>query len=240
MAAAVQIWLLDFEAIAPEYDRFFAVLNPTEQHRARRYHHERDRQRFTLTRGCLRSLLGYHTDRAPQDIHFTPTPTGKPELTASPWQFNVTHSGDWGAIALHPQQPVGIDLETIRPLPNALDLARRFFCPAEAEAIAALPPASQAAAFFTLWTRKEAYLKATGAGITGLKTVEISHTSPPQILALHAPTDAMGYLTDLPPLPNLRGAFATSQQPDAIDYHWLRAIADLPDSAGLTTGYQST
>ncbi|WP_072621599.1 4'-phosphopantetheinyl transferase family protein [Spirulina major] len=227
MAAPIQIWLLNFEAIAPEYDRFFAVLNPAEQHRAHRYHHERDRQQFTLTRGCLRHLLSPCIDRAPQDITFTTTPTGKPELTASPWQFNVTHSGAWGAIALHPHHPVGIDLETLRPLPNALDLARRFFCPAEADAIAALPPAQQEIAFFTLWTRKEAYLKATGAGLTGLKTVEISHTAPPQILALHPPTAPPWSLADLPPLPNLRGAFAIQRQPDAVEYHWLNAIADL-------------
>ncbi len=171
----VDIWRVELDCHCEEIRPFLAMLSEDEQKRADRFYFEGDRQRFIVARGMLRSLLGKYLQLAPEQIEFRYSTKGKP-LLENPYHslhFNLSHSGDLALYAIA-SQPVGIDLEQIRPLPDAEQLAKRFFTPREAEAIASVPRAQKQAAFLNAWTRKEAYLKATGDGLAGLDEVEVS------------------------------------------------------------------
>ncbi len=214
----VHLWLIHTTTQPP---RPWPHLIAAEWERGQRYRQEGDRHRFYLARSSLRQLLHHYTGHPATTI--ATTPTGKPFLPDHPLQFNISHAGDWVAIALTHHWPIGIDLETRRPMANVLALARRFFRPTEAAALAQQPHQNQA--FFTLWTRKEAFLKATGEGLQGLKTVELNLDRPPQILAIDDPAhrDCPWWITDLT-LPGMAGALVVGGQPERVQiqeiYHW--------------------
>ncbi|NJL01622.1 MAG: 4'-phosphopantetheinyl transferase superfamily protein [Spirulinaceae cyanobacterium SM2_1_0] len=179
------------------------------------------RDRFVLTRGLLRWLLSRHRGCDPAALAFRYGDRGKPYLIDSPWHFNLAHSGEW-ALYVIALRPVGIDVERERPLAVA-KLARRFFTPTEAAAIAQLPAAQQQAAFFATWTRKEAYLKATGTGLSGLQQVEVS-VMPNQPACLRAiadhPDAAQGWtLTSWQPAPHYWAALAIAPGPSVPELH---------------------
>ncbi|MBZ5607013.1 MAG: 4'-phosphopantetheinyl transferase superfamily protein [Acidobacteriia bacterium] len=94
-------------------------------------------------------------------------PKGKPALvTPAGVSFNTSHSGGLAVFAFTPGCELGVDLERIRPLPDLQDVAQRFFCSEETSDLLALPAGQQERAFFLCWTRKEAYIKATGDGLS--------------------------------------------------------------------------
>mgnify|MGYP006283857879 FL=1 len=158
---------------------YWAVLNAEEQKRANRFVKREHQTRFIAGRGILRSLLGQFLNVPPEQIEFDYLPQGKPILGAkhsvSNLQFNVSHSHDLALYAISTEdKQVGIDLEWLRPFPQVLSLARRFLTELEFADLVSLPPSQQERRFFQLWTAKEAYLKATGEGLTGLQTIELS------------------------------------------------------------------
>lgn len=134
----------------------------------------RFRQRFVL-----RLLLGSYLDCPGKAIRFKRGPAGKPRLVSSfadklRLEFNVSHSGDWMAVAVASDLSLGIDIEIGRELRRASALAQRFFSAEEAKWILNLPEADRSEAFFQLWTRREALVKAMGAGLlTSLKELEL-------------------------------------------------------------------
>ncbi|MEB3181047.1 MAG: 4'-phosphopantetheinyl transferase superfamily protein [Nostocaceae cyanobacterium] len=153
------------------------TLATDEQNRGNRFYFERDRKHFIACRGILRWLLSRYLEIEPNQVQFNYGRYGKPELahTAGGQRlcFNLSHSHGLALYAIASQRSVGIDLEYIRPLRDAEQLAKRFFSPREFEAIASLPQEHKQARFFDIWTFKEAYLKATGEGLAGLGTVEV-------------------------------------------------------------------
>jgi 4'-phosphopantetheinyl transferase len=155
------------------------TLTTDEQQRASRFRFETDRRHFIVARGVLRSVLGRYLNLNPEQVPLGYTAFGKPILAEplQPYnlQFNLAHSGGLALYAFCPDHPVGIDLERIRPDFATLDIAQRFFAPGEIAALQALPPAMQTQAFFACWTRKEAYLKAKGSGLSvPLDSFEVS------------------------------------------------------------------
>jgi 4'-phosphopantetheinyl transferase len=162
----------------PRLERFGTWLTPDERMRAARYHFDADRRRFAWTRGVLRALLGSYVGCAPGEICLSAGPMGKLQLDPScdGLRFNVSHSHEWALIALARGRDVGVDVEHHRSLRHDLfAIAERFFAPAEVEALRALEPAGQEPAFFRIWSRKEAYIKATGEGVSaGLDTFGVS------------------------------------------------------------------
>lgn len=175
----IEIWKANLE-IAPELEnQYWAILNTEEKQRASRFVKPEDKRRFIAGRGILRSLLGNYLNLTPASIKFDYLPHGKPILAENncspPLQFNVSHSHHLGLYALtYFHYGIGIDLEFLRPLPEALSLAQRFFTKKEAAYLASFPLQRQQAMFFRLWTAKEAYLKATGEGLIGLQKIEIA------------------------------------------------------------------
>jgi 4'-phosphopantetheinyl transferase len=168
------LWRLDLDApggeeAAPE------ILNDEERARAARFHFERDRHRFIAGRAALRRVLATYLDRAPAALVFTVGPHGKPALENLGLEFNLSHSGGCGLLAVTRGRRVGVDVERVRADFAGEDIARRFFAPAEVEALAASAPDEYATGFFRCWTRKEAYVKARGDGLSlALDRFEVS------------------------------------------------------------------
>ena len=149
--------------------RATALLCPAERERASRFVFERDRRRFIVARARLRELLGDRLGVCPAAIEFTYGPCGKPALAPrfahSGLRFNVSHSGDVAVHALSWEREIGVDVEIVRALSDADEIAARFFSPAEHEAYRDLDPLERPVAFFNCWTRKEAFIKALGYGL---------------------------------------------------------------------------
>jgi len=190
-ASDVHVWAahldLNLEALA----RLAAILSEEEQQRAARLRFERHHNRFIAARGILRSLLATYLDYAPDLLQFGYGPNGKPALSGpfarSGLSFNLAHSENLALIAVSHSGPLGVDVEYIRPLSDTDELVARFFSSRENALFRALPDGQKNAAFFNLWTRKEAWLKATGEGIAhSLNRVEVTFLpgEPAQLLAL--------------------------------------------------------
>lgn len=156
----VALWRLDLRLDTPLGTATLAALSADERARYRQYRRQRDRVRFGATRAALRGLLALRLGLAPQAIRFFIGRYGKPQLAAGASFFNVSHAGDYALIALADTVPVGVDLERIDATRPLADLATQLFSPDECASCA-----NDAAAFYALWSGKEAVLKAWGCGI---------------------------------------------------------------------------
>jgi len=175
----VHVWLAalpDFRSRVPE---IAASLSSDELQRATRFRFASHRERFQLTRGLLRILLGKYLDRDARELEFTYGPHGKPALQTPGgdplFHFNASHSGDFAAFAVTRVASVGVDIEELRPNTECEQIARKHFIDAELDELLALPPDERVRGFFNCWTRKEAFLKARGDGVFGgLSTFQVS------------------------------------------------------------------
>ncbi len=171
---AVHVWTADLDDHAP----VAAVLDADEAARAQRFHFEHDRRHFAVARGILRGLLGRYLGTPPGEICFGYGTRGKP-FVASPAtavRFNLSHSHGRAMFVFAREREVGIDLEAgARLRDDWPGIARRVFSAREQAELAGLPAEHRRAAFLDGWTRKEAYLKATGLGIVdGLQSIEVT------------------------------------------------------------------
>lgn len=166
----VHIWSARLDVPPAQQKIWELYLSRDELQRAARYHFDRDRNHFIVARGVLRKILSYYTHRKPYEIRFDYNKYGKPllppELGGRELHFNLSHSAGIGVYAVAFQREVGIDIEYIRPDFSELDIADRFFSPDEVKILRSLPLAEQKKAFFLCWTRKEAFIKAKGQGLS--------------------------------------------------------------------------
>jgi medium-chain acyl-[acyl-carrier-protein] hydrolase len=164
----VHVWRAALEQPADRLEVLRRTLAPDERQRAERFHFERDRRHFVAARGLLRTILGRYLDRDPGGLQFGYNPQGKPMLAGegSGLRFNLAHSHGLALFAVSRGRELGVDLERIRPEFAGEPVARRFFSPREVAALGVLTGERRHEAFFVCWTRKEAYLKATGKGLT--------------------------------------------------------------------------
>jgi 4'-phosphopantetheinyl transferase len=146
-----------------------SALSPDEMARADRFHFVNDRNRFVVARGLLRELLGNYLQQNPASLSFSYGQHGKPSLSgeyaASELCFNLSHSAGLAVYAIARGRNLGIDVEHIRPESAGDEIAERYFSAREASDLRTLPPEAKVEGFFHCWTRKEAYLKATGMGL---------------------------------------------------------------------------
>ncbi|MHC4993504.1 MAG: 4'-phosphopantetheinyl transferase family protein, partial [Planctomycetota bacterium] len=175
----VDVWRVPLDEHELPIDRFTTWLNEEEHAKADRYRIQAKRDEFLTVRGFLRGLLGQLLDEAPESFAFMYGPHGKPYLAqrfaGSTVSFNVSHSGKWALIGVMPQRQIGVDVERARPKVDIQGLAKRFFSPAEADDLMSLAPADRRDAFFACWTRKEAFVKAVGNGISlGLDSFDVT------------------------------------------------------------------
>jgi 4'-phosphopantetheinyl transferase len=166
----VQLWRVDLEAIGGDESRWQQVLSSDELARASRFHFSRDRQRFVASRALLRSILASYLATDPGSLSFSYSKKEKPSLgpahADSGVTFNVSHSGGIGLFAFARRREIGVDVEQVRRDPDLEAIARRFFSTHEQNQLAALSTEEKVDAFFRCWTRKEAYIKATGDGLS--------------------------------------------------------------------------
>ena len=180
---AIEVWQLSLEILPHRQTALARLLSPDERERAARFRFEADRRRYITARGTLRLLLGRCLNRAPGALEFRYGAHGKPALSpaasASPLFFNLSHTADLALCAITRLAPVGIDLERRRPDLGVEELIALVCAPAEAAALAALPPPLRRERFYRYWTRKEAYCKARGDGLTQELT-RLDVSLPPQ------------------------------------------------------------
>lgn len=143
-------------------------LSSDETERAGRFLHERDRRRYVVCRARLREILAPHLGTDATGPRFAYGPQGKPALAVGDGRlrFNLSRSHERGVVALRLDAHVGVDIERIQPVPEAMAIAERIFAAEEHRALRAVPPADFDAAFLGYWTRKEAVVKSTGLGLS--------------------------------------------------------------------------
>jgi 4'-phosphopantetheinyl transferase len=215
----VQVWAGWLDVTGEAVSGLWSTLSAPEQERANRFIRQQHHARFVVARGMLREILGACLGTEPRKVEFGYGATGKPLLSgpfaASGVQFNLAHSGGLAAFAVARDRPVGVDVEQLRKVPELPQLIERFFSARECAAVSQLSAEEQTRAFFRLWTRKEAWLKATGEGMSGLlKTVEV--LGPPGGLEVRAKlpggeAETRLSLLDLAPAPGFLGALALGQ-----------------------------
>ena len=163
----VHVWTLRTGPSNAVAAKFEPVLAPDEKRRAERFRFDYLRHSFIITRGVLRCMLGRYLNLHPASIQFNYGSKGKPALASAVGiEFNETHSSGLAVFAFTIGCQIGIDIEQIRPLTEMQQIANHFFCSEEAAEIMLLPPNKRVRAFFCCWTRKEAYIKATGDGLS--------------------------------------------------------------------------
>lgn len=145
-----------------EESESLGLLNPEEIDRAGRFLHPRPRREFLLTRSALKCQLARRLGTKPRDLHFLHNAAGKPFLQTGGIHFNVSHTQGFSVIALGPCE-MGVDVEPVRDLKNRESLARRWFHPGEVLSLETCH--WEPTAFFTIWTAKEAVVKALGTGL---------------------------------------------------------------------------
>jgi 4'-phosphopantetheinyl transferase len=170
-ATDLHVWQTSLDQSTESVTHFRAILSADERVRADRFHFDRDRRRYIVARGVLRSIIGRYLDVAPEHVTFDYGPQGKPRLSLGsgqiPLHFNVAHSHELALYAVTPALEVGIDIEyMLRQVADIDQLAARFFSVNENAIYRALPAIDRRVAFFRCWARKEAFIKAIGEGLS--------------------------------------------------------------------------
>ncbi|MEY2502867.1 MAG: 4-phosphopantetheinyl transferase [Verrucomicrobiota bacterium] len=167
---AVHVWQVNLREFADHEDQFRATLSLDEQKRAARFRFKGGSTDFIVARGTLRFLLSEYLGGDPSQIHLCYNAYGKPALSNSleilPLRFNASHSDGLALFAFARHCRVGVDIERVRADVAVQEIAERFFAPAEVAALRKLSAHLRTVAFFACWTRKEAFVKARGLGLS--------------------------------------------------------------------------
>jgi 4'-phosphopantetheinyl transferase len=184
----VHLWLVNLDLPLKKVKELKDVLSSDEKVRAERFYFEKHRNRFIVARSALRIILAQYLEREANKIKFSYGDRGKPFLAEKEplrkLQFNISHSENLALYGLTYDRAIGVDIEYLRPIDDVQKIARRFFSAQESALVDSLTDFKKILAFFRGWTAKEAYLKATGDGISeALDRVEVS-LSPDETLSL--------------------------------------------------------
>ncbi len=219
----VHVWNALLDPASTDIGRFSEILSQDEKERASRFHFEKNRNEFIISRGSLRVLLGSYLGVPAHELGFAYSRYGKPCLAGSdeisPMEFNLSHSEGIVVLAFTKGRKVGVDIEYVGRNFDFEEIAGRFFSLAEQRMLRNTPREERGAGFFRCWTRKEAYIKAIGHGLSQpLSEFDVS-LAPKQISALLAtrpdPSEADKWLLrDLPVTAGYVGALAVEVDRD--------------------------
>ncbi len=227
----VHVWRCRLELPSRESAGLTATLSPVEKNRAARFVREEDRRRFILSHRALRSILGSYLHVGPERIAFRVNRYGKPFLSGrfkeSDIRFNMAHSGKLALVAVTRCREIGVDVEAVRDAVDFVQIADRFFSIEERRYVRSQPSAKMKEAFFRCWSRKEAYIKALGKGLScPLDTFSVVAADDdgdrPVIDTLCSNGSSCWHLTDLSPGPGYVGALAIADfraEPRHLQYN---------------------
>lgn len=210
--AVVHVWRMWLSQPVDAVAALRQTLSADERARMGRLRRPEARERFAITRGLLRATLAFHLQISPADVRFDYLPQGKPVLAhpETDVRFNISHSREMILCAVTRTRRVGIDGEFFRHIREMEKFAVRFFSENEREWLASVSPAEKSRVFFEIWTRKEAYLKACGDGVT-------RHLRGIDVRPAPADPSAIGQIADRPAGETARWRLATfTPAPDAI------------------------
>ncbi|MFN9708311.1 MAG: 4'-phosphopantetheinyl transferase family protein [Burkholderiales bacterium] len=184
----IKVWLTDLSAL-PSHEAY-QLLSPSEQKRAYRLKNDQVRAQYINAHAGLRRLLGEQTGTSAYSYEFQAGDFGKPCLAGpQPLHFNLSHSHHRALVAMSHEGPVGVDIERVQPMPDISDAVQSHFTPAERLQWATLPEVDQTKAFYQIWTRKEACVKALGWGLNvPLDRIEVGSAGPPKPLFVEFPS----------------------------------------------------
>jgi 4'-phosphopantetheinyl transferase len=173
---AVHVWWIDLRSAGRRFGHILGALSPDERRRALRIGPARAREEFAVTRAVLRELLAAQLARPASQLRIACSAHGKPSVPDFPWlEFNVSHSQGRAVVAISREGPVGVDIERIDPQRDVDPLAERCFGERELASLRRLSGARRCRAFFDGWTRKEAFVKALGTGLShDLRSVAVA------------------------------------------------------------------
>jgi 4'-phosphopantetheinyl transferase len=175
MDGAIDVYTFRMDEHTRELDRFSETMSRDERERAERFRTDRDRRRYIVRRGILRELLAHYLDCPPARVRFSCNEQGKPAVRAGNLRFNLAHSHGLVLFAIGRGREIGCDIEWRDCRFVAGLVPERFFSPFEVRTLRALAPARQTEGFFNCWTRKEAYVKALGVGLScRLRSFDVS------------------------------------------------------------------
>jgi 4'-phosphopantetheinyl transferase len=219
------VWRVALDVSEDEVRDALALLAPDECTRADRFKFDWLRRRYVVGRAALRRILGRYLDANPRDLVFSYGPQGKPALAqpAAALAFNVSDSKDIELIAVARCPALGIDIEHLAPTRACRDIARRFFAEAEAAALEDLAPEQYVEGFYRCWTRKEAFIKGLGGGLSiPLDSFEVSVDDEARLLRVRDPqVNAQRWtLTSLEPAPGFCGCIAALDAPQVRRWRW--------------------
>lgn len=185
----VDVWRISLDLPTASTESLGSTLSTDEAQRATRFHFPEDRSRYITAHGGLRKILARYLRCAPRELNFYTDDYGKPALDGHKLEFNLSHSGEYALVAITQRRKVGVDIERIRSDMEIENIASRYFSQREVSELFALPSEQRIAGFFNCWTRKEAYIKAHGLGLSlPLESFDVSLTpSEPAILRATRP-----------------------------------------------------
>jgi 4'-phosphopantetheinyl transferase len=230
----VHVWQASLDAPHPRLDMVLETLATDERKRAEQFYFQKDRRRFITAHGILRAILGLYLNREAKDVSFRYNSHGKPALVSEseekPIHFNMSHSHGVAIYAAAYGREVGIDLEFIQRDLEVEAIAERFFSRRENAALRALPINLRKYAFFLCWTRKEAYIKARGEGLSlPLDQFEVSLIpgEPAELLSTQPDADEAfrWSLQELTLAPNYVGALAVEGRGwSLLSWQWSQPL----------------
>ncbi|MEP7209273.1 MAG: 4'-phosphopantetheinyl transferase superfamily protein [Alphaproteobacteria bacterium] len=226
----VHLCLMPLAQPASVIEELATMLTPDEHERASRFHFDRDRRRFIVARGLLRQLLGRYLGAPGDALRFEIGPFGKPSIAAgaqeAKLEFSLSHSGDWALAGITRGRGLGVDLEEVRAMTDHSELARSNFAPAEAEALLMLPEDQQIDGFFACWTRKEAYVKALGLGLSLDLASFVVSVEPTEIVEIVPASQDAGahHMWGMRPLAGFWAAVAIETSNASMDFPRMRQV----------------
>jgi 4'-phosphopantetheinyl transferase len=226
----IHVWKADLDLPIIGFKELYQTLSIDERARARRFRFEKDRKRFIARHGILRVILGCYLSVEPYRLRFWHGKNGKPALAhifgKEAILFNTSDSYELALYAFTPGHEVGVDIERIRDFPEMDQIAERFFSEREKGVFRAIPENRRKEAFFRCWTRKEAFLKAIGDGLSRpLDAFDVSMAGCGRAGFLRMKGDSNGVpqwsIQELSPAPGFVAALATEGQGWQVDcWHW--------------------
>lgn len=236
----IHIWRAELDESGMSIPRYYRLLSQDELRRAERYRFDSDRHRYILRRGILREILGFYTGTSPARLSFDYGKRGKPELVersgSDKINFNLSFSNRLAVFAFARNLDIGVDIENVCCVPEMGDMSLRFFSLFENRALQVLPESRKNDAFFSLWTCKEAFIKATGDGMSfplNEFCVSFGPGSPPELLSVMgnpAAASQWSIFGFTPEIGYTAALAARTHSFQLIYWKWEEALLDLKEN----------